>query len=308
MCKLILSLINMAFTDSSADVDRDILSVFPNEVLTEILAHMVASEIPLYLQDFIDMGKWHQTLTTQAARSYPGARDWFLTQLTSSQREHYLDWLVVNGTSRRFRACGKLAFFSEKILIIPPSLLKALQDGSCKNVSAPDKAAIFSHARHIIASLPGKSIGSHFMKLPNYNAFTRMRVLSIQLLRYAPIAIPLCPATILPLLTLETALTPMASQPFPRHDINLLEGTPKRHSAPQELLSLLEGIDLQVGRFEVDLILPDTDNARRYVIDELADQVYPYLRFVCQQKAKKREWWTVRGLSLRCRTGATCEK
>ncbi|CAD6585444.1 MAG: hypothetical protein ASARMPRED_002164 [Alectoria sarmentosa] len=280
----------MAFTGSSADVDRDILSVFPNEILTEILAHMVASETPLYLQDFIDTGKWHQNLNTQVARSYPGAHDWFLTHLTSSQKEHYLDWLVVNGTSRRFRACGKLAFFSEKILIIPPSLLKALQGGSCRNVSAPDKAAIFSHARQIIASLPGRSIGSHFMKLPDYNAFTRMRVLSIQTHGTALIAIPLRPATVLPLLALETASTPTVFRRFRWRNmaLTMLKGTPKRHSAPQELLSLLEGIDLQVGRLEIDLILPDTDNAKRYVTDELVNQVYPYLRFVCQQKAKKR--------------------
>ncbi|CAF9916670.1 MAG: hypothetical protein ALECFALPRED_010815 [Alectoria fallacina] len=283
----------MAFTASSAtsaDVGRDILSVFPDEVLTEILAHMVASEIPLYLQDFTELGEWHREPNTQAAWSYPGSRNWFLTMLTSSQKEHYLDWLVVNGTSRRFRACGKWAFWSQKILIIPPSLLKALEDGSCKNVSAPDKAAIFSRARHIIASLPGQSIGSHFMKLPDYNAFTRTRVLSIQPHGTALIAIPLSPATVLPLLALETASTPMASQPFRWRDMppTVLQGTPKRHSAPQELQSLLEGIDLQVGRLEIDLILPDTDNAKRCVIDELAYEVYPYLRFVCQLKAKER--------------------
>lgn len=97
-------------------------------------------------------------------------------------------------------------------------------------------------------------MASDFVRLPIYNAFTSIRFLSIQL-----------HALDLHLLALKTASTPMASQPVPMGDPEneLSKGTPKRHSAPQESLSLLEGAGLQVGRMEVDLIHRDTEYSRR---------------------------------------------
>ena len=85
-----------------------------------------------------------------------------------------------------------------------------------------------------------------------YNAFTRIRVLSIQ-----PFAFGDGDRILQPL---ETASTQMVARLLRSSDFGdmLLRGTPKRHSAPPELLSLLRGVDLEVGRMEVDLIHRDT--------------------------------------------------
>lgn len=284
--KSALSPVNIASHASGTNVGHDALlptlSVLPNELLIEILAHTLASKVPFHLQEFIELGKINQTRPFKEKSRRYGPRDWFFCSLPSSQREHYLDWLAVNGISRRFRLCGKLTFFSEKVFIIAPPLSKALQDGRCKNISAADKAAIFSRVRHVIAPLPAIGMASYFTRLSNYNAFTCIRILSIQ---------PhVSDRTDLPLLVLDIASTPMASQPLQMGDgirdrpINIL----KRHPAPQKLLTLLEGVGLQVGRMEVNLIYPNTENSRQRIIDEFTNEVYPCLRFIGQQNLKRR--------------------
>lgn len=277
----------MASTASSTDVGRDALlttlSDLPNEVLTKILARTVASKVPFHLDGFIQLGKVYQKLPSQMTKGLSLAV--FLRALPSSQKEHYLDWLLVNGTgtSRRVRACGKLAFFSEKIFMISPRLLKTLQDGSCRNVSAPDKAAVLSHVQHVVAPLPTADLACRFSRLSPYNAFTRIRVLSIEPQFLDGCNRVYCQA-------LETASAPIPLQPLleDEPDSTFPKGIPKRHSAPQELLSLLEDVGLQVGRMEVDLILCDTEDSRQWAIVELSSRIYPYLQIIGMLMPKTR--------------------
>ena len=279
----------MAYNGSNTDVSHDALpstfSLLTSELVIEVLAHTMVSKVPFDLQKFIELGaRWHQEQATRATSPYSSdeSRSWFLDRLHVSQREHYLDWLAINGTSRWFRACGRLAFFSQKIFIVAPPLLMALQNGNCRNISVPDNAAIISHAPHVIVPLPSRNRATHFTRISTYNAFTRIRVLSIQ-----PFAFGDGDRILQPL---ESASTQMVARLLRRSDFGdmLLRGTPKRHSAPPELLSLLRGVDLDVGRMEVDLIHRDTGIWRRYVIHALASQFYPYLRVIGRDRARQR--------------------
>lgn len=277
----------MAYNASNTDVSHDALpstfSLLPTELVIEVLAHTMVSKVPFDLQKFIELGaRWHQEQATRAAWCSDESRSWFLDGLHVSQREHYLDWLAINGTSRWFRACGRLAFFSQKIFIVAPPLLMALQNGSCQNISVPDNAAIISRARHVIVPLLSRNRATHFMRISMYNAFTRIRVLSIQ-----PFAFGDGDRILQPL---ESASTQMVARLLRSSDFEdmLLRGTPKRHSAPPELLSLLRGVDLELERMEVDLIHRDTGIWRRYVIHALAREVYPYLRLIGRHRARQR--------------------
>lgn len=288
MWKAILPWINTASTALRRGASLPAISKLPPELLTRILVLTLASNVPFRLEEFIELGKSCQSVGFYGLDS-ASSNSCFLWQLHPSQREHYLDWLAINGTSRNFRECGKLVFFSEKTFIITPNLLKDLQDGNCKNMSASDKAAVFSHARHVIAPMGAASMATRFAKLPTYNAFTRIRVLTIQPFIHLTRTEQLKPHSEYGDLhppDLETASTPMASQPLEPGDPGyaLDRGTPKRHPAPQELLDLLEGLDLQVGRMEVDLLHRDTEKWRRYVIDEITSQVYPYLRYKMRRR------------------------
>lgn len=274
ICKALLHLINILHAPT--------VPKLPNELLVEIPAYTVASDVPLRLEEFIELGKSHRErgVTRESpALSY----HLFHEKLHPSQQEHYLHWLAINGTSRNFRECGKEAFFSGKIFIISPTLLKDLQDGSCKNMSASDKAAIFSDALHVIVPLRHASVQTQFSKMPMYNAFRKEKkqklILSIQPL--APYNLVGDPDLYPP--ALETASTPTASQPMADgYELfrALQMGIPKRHPAPEDLLDLLAGMHLQVGRMKVDLLHRDTEMWRLYVIDKLDNQVYYYLRFL----------------------------
>ena len=286
MWKAVRSLIKPAFPASSNDAGRGKSPVtlldLPVELLIEILTLTLASDVPFDLQKFIELGKKDRDPRFPSDGSY----SWFLRGLHPSQREHYLDWLAINGTSRSFRACGKELFFSKKVFIVTPSLLKALLDGSCKNISTADKVDLFSKAQHVIVSTPSIIIANCFVnKISAYNAFTKRGcVLSIQ-----PYARDRTWDDHLPFLALDTASTPMRSQPVQSGEQPLLkEGTLKRHPAPQRLLSLLEGIDIDVERLVVDLIHRDTELSRRGIIDDLANFVYPNLDFIGRMKARTR--------------------
>lgn len=291
--KVVLFLINLVSPASSNDNGRSEtppnLSDLPNELLIQILALTLASEVPLDLRKFIELGQNHQKYRDRLATTpFPSvvAYNWFREVLPTSQEEHYLDWLAINGTSRRFRECGKELFFSKKVFIVTLPLLKALLDGSCKNLSGPDKAELFARAKHVIVSTPATNIASCFINLSLYNAFTKKGcVLSVQ-----PYARDRTKDNHLPFLALDTASTPMAPQPAPNSvsQGRLLAGTLKRHSAPQRLLSLLEGAELEVGRMVVDLIHRDTEISRRWIIDDLAQNVYHNLVHIGWQKAKRR--------------------
>ena len=184
----------------------------------------------------------------------------------------------MNGTCRSFRACGKSAFFSEKTLVVSPSMLKELRDGTCKNISASDRAAVFSHARRVIVPLLGLPFTSHFTKLPDYSAFTRLCFLGIQPQVYDNSHV-ICSA-------IETA-TPSSVLGLASNGITIRqvpEGSLRRHAAPRELLDLLDGFGLHAERVELILIHDSGGKLALPFLEYLSRLVYPSLRFLSRQE------------------------
>ena len=249
------------------------------ELRAHIIAYAMASEVPLQLQDFIAAGQQQRPAVHSASRSlkedYTSTETYsnFLAMLHPSQKEHYTDWLAVNGTSREFRQDGKLAFFSEKIFVIGPALLQTLKNGSCRNLTVPDRMALLERARHVVIGLSSLGMARHFWQVSEYNAFARLRVLSIQPF----VSFPDEPDNALPALEWSSS-TAEAAEPV--RQLSSIEkiGTLKRHPAPGELVNLLRSVGLR-SDVEVDLVHRDTREWRRYVVDELVKGVYPYLRF-----------------------------
>lgn len=62
---------------------------FPDEMITKILAHTVRSQVPFHLQEFLESGK--------GIKSWPikGLDVLLRLGLSSSQCEHYRDWLAI---------------------------------------------------------------------------------------------------------------------------------------------------------------------------------------------------------------------
>lgn len=244
------------------------LEELPAEVLAKVLAFTMASPVPVLLQGFIEEGK--KRGESSSTWSYP------LWKLLPSQREHYLDWVAINSTSRSLRNCGKLLFFSKKIFLIAPPLLETLMDGSCRNMSAQDKATLLSRAQYVIVPINTRGIATYFPKLPRYRTFKHLRCFSIQI--FKPSEQPYQDSDICSLDWETVSTTPMASEPVDSGDKVVEKGPYRRHLPPQDLLDLLRGVGLQVDQIKVDLIYRDTEKSKRWVIDELAEQVYPYLR------------------------------
>ena len=146
------------------------LLTMPNEILSKILVHTTQSKVPIYLRHFLDLGHKFQFCKADKAehdsKSQSGqqlqllpsnalthSKEWFLAELDPSQKEHFLDWLVVNSTCHRFRALEKTTFFSEKTFVIAPSLVPTLQDrnGITKHFNIAGIVLAFASIRHIIA-------------------------------------------------------------------------------------------------------------------------------------------------------------
>ncbi|KAL9126575.1 MAG: hypothetical protein Q9217_004389 [Psora testacea] len=248
------------------------LLTLPDEILSKVLALVSASKVPVHLQHFLDVGqKLGESCSTVVSASI---EDRFLDELHMSQKEHYLDWIMANGVCRRLRACGLEAFFSTKSFMIALPLLKSIEDESVTNLSSDSRAAVLSSIRHVIVPLPTYSVASHVTRLPVYNAFQRIRILSLQ-----------------PAIRDDSDLFQFLEivATYPRRPPGPYLRIVKQHPAPQDLVNLLQGIGLDVARFKVNLLVDDSDERRRLIIDDLGKQVYSYLRFLGEQKAKRRK-------------------
>lgn len=224
-----------------------------------ILSHMMRSDMPVHLEHFLQLGRRLQNIRNRDGTkvSEPcaltcSAEDWFLDNLDPRQVEHFRDWLLINSTCRSFRAWGKKAFFSEKIFLIRPPLMKTLS-GETGKIIATARACI----RHVIApSPPFQFTAGELIFLPRYHALQCLRSLSIQ---------------------------PSYSQ----LDI-LSQSSPilQRNPLPEEFSSLLRNIGLRVDQLHVDLLCAKDEGMHRYQMELLADEVYLYLRVLSARKAR----------------------
>ena len=168
------------------DTPSSAMSVLPNEVLLMILLHTMRSDKPVHLEDFWRLGRLLQnirngddtrkSIAASCKLKDPGSESSasacsesvFLNQLDPGQIEHCRDWLLINSTCRKFRAWGKIAFFSEKIFLVRPTCVKRL----CRNIPAARPLI-----RHVIALLP--PVYNPFYALSQYQPLERLRSLLI---------------------------------------------------------------------------------------------------------------------------------
>ncbi|KAL8883208.1 MAG: hypothetical protein Q9192_007356 [Flavoplaca navasiana] len=174
------------------------------------------------------------------------------------------DWIVATSISRRLRSLGRRAYFAQKALIISPKLLDQLHT-ICNQSSVVGQAEddnlnlLFKYARHIIAPLPGCSAASAFLTLPRYQAgFANLSMLTLWPGLRSPEVYP-CPE--------DRALI--------------------REPANDEIEGLLKGIGLDLGKLRVEIVYSRKEGIRREDIRQMRTSVFPYLRFVGQQRARK---------------------
>lgn len=139
----------------------------------------MTSSVPFHLSQFDTLGALASTTDSLDGFLIVGPKRRRAEERHSSQKEHRLDWLAVNGTSRQFRTCGKEAFFSSKIFIVTPRCLQHLQDCSSGFLSAPVKALLLKKARHVIAPLSDAGLVVQLNRLTAYHAFTALHRISI---------------------------------------------------------------------------------------------------------------------------------
>lgn len=245
------------------------------ETLSMILSHVMRSNVPIYLGHFLQLGRQLRNIRGEkvidrlhlARRGGTSSKagcsnQWFFVNLHLGQLEHFEDWLLINSTCRAFRAYGKELFFSEKVFVIRPPLMKTLC-GATPRISPENLSIARACIRHIIAPSPGDA-ASQLITLPRYHTLQNLRSLSIQLC---------CdPSEILSKSKLPTV---------------------KQKPLPEEFSTLLRNIGLRVDQLQVDQLQVDL----LYVVDEgehqsqmecLATHVYPYLRTLSAWRANAR--------------------
>ncbi len=242
----------------------------PPELLVRILSLTMESAVPFYLEHVMKFN------ISRNQKDYKRERDsadhQFPKDLDISQQQHLLDWVAVNSTCRGFREYGCPAFFSTKDLILGLPLLKHILSDTCP-LSNRIKDAMFDNTRNIIVPERGPSVANQFLQLPAFNAFRRLRTISVRL---------------------DTRSDRSLWQDIKRGPTKTgLRGLDTiRHRAPDQLVAMLHDIGLENTETRIDLLIPDTHlgpTVVREVIGQFQSQVYPYLRFVACQKAKNRK-------------------
>ncbi|KAL8833709.1 MAG: hypothetical protein Q9176_007865 [Flavoplaca citrina] len=174
------------------------------------------------------------------------------------------DWIIATSISRRLRSLGRRAYFNQKPFIISPKLLDQLNQ-ICIQSSVIEEAEddnlnlLFKYARHIIAPLPGCSAASAFLTLSRYQAgFANLSMLTLWPGLRSP----------------EEYLCPE-------------ERTLVREPVTEEIRGLLEGIGLNFHRLRVEILYSRKEGIRREDVRQMRTSVFPYLRFIGQQRARK---------------------
>ncbi|MCJ1263455.1 hypothetical protein MMC22_003325 [Lobaria immixta] len=226
--------------------------------------------MPIYLDYFLRFGrllrnsrggrvidKLRQARRGGASSTARGSKPLVFVILNPRQQEHFEDWLLINSTCRAFRAWGKELFFSEKVFVIRPSLMKTLC-GATPRIIPENLSIARACIRHVIAPSRGDA-ASQFIILPRYHTLQNLRSLSIQLCRR--------PSEILSISNLSTV---------------------KRKPLPEEFSTLLGNIGLRVDQLQVDLLYVADEGELQTQIECLPTFVYPYLRTLSAWRAKAR--------------------
>lgn len=242
--------------DGSAPPVR--LDTLPGELLSKILTFAMASDVPVYFWLFMNFTRDVRSHTNKGGHMFPsqptGA---FLhdVSLPENQKEHYLDWRIVTSISHDLRSYGEPAFFHSKTFIIPPTMLRVLQDSKARS-SNFDMA--IERIQHIAVPVSNFVNGSDFITLPKYHFFTRLSTLTIRA--------PDSTGRILDAYAWD--------RQWPRE-------------TPMELLELLRRLGLRVDRIEVKLVVIEKEEDEvPLCIDNLERGVYPLLRTLVRRRAK----------------------
>ncbi|KAL8667988.1 MAG: hypothetical protein Q9168_007143 [Polycauliona sp. 1 TL-2023] len=113
----------------------------------------MANEEPVILHLFLDLDKEFQRQEEIRKRRPPKRRKPPLSRLDvlpPCHREHYRDWIMVNGTCQRLRRVGKPAFFREKLFAIAKWVLEHLAVDKVKNMTASDLVLAKTCVRHLV--------------------------------------------------------------------------------------------------------------------------------------------------------------
>ncbi|KAI4205426.1 MAG: hypothetical protein LQ350_000469 [Teloschistes chrysophthalmus] len=192
----------MAGSDNADPPQRLSILLLPGEILTKIMSFAVASNEPFHLEMFIKMARdpqryqaekerpltqkrydWVDTKEEYDRRNPTSApalsRAWWFDLLPATQHEHYLDRLMVNGTSRALRECGKPAFFREKLLILSSHFLVALREGKVNRMRPFDRTLIISCVQDIVVPIPGQSSLTTWIMLHKYHFLENLKTLTV---------------------------------------------------------------------------------------------------------------------------------
>ena len=130
------------------------ISKIPREILCRILDYTMASEVPLDLDVFLSLG-WRCGIGQFPMSS--SWKSWYPEGQYYSQKEHFLDWVSVNGTCRAFRAYGTPAFFAHKIVTITYPLFTSLYQwflrGSGRSCPNSDNHSNPKHDNGLVSKL-----------------------------------------------------------------------------------------------------------------------------------------------------------
>lgn len=233
------------------------------------------SDEPVNLEHFLQLGRRFQTIRNGIDTEKPNkdsselinsfsepsasacSERWFFEHLEPQQIDHFRDWLLINSTCRDFRTWGKPAFFSGKIFVIRPPILKNLLGKGSKSISAENKATALRHIRHVIAPLPYHFATSQIVTLPRYNALENLRSLTIRMI---------CADREIILKVDSPAL--------------------KRCPLPENLSSLLRDLGLPVDHLQTDLQYYIDERKHHDLMTCLAGKSYHFLRVMLARMAR----------------------
>lgn len=259
-------------TDYRQSMPSVSISTLPDEILSNILRHVMSGSVPVQLSILLES----RTTASQRRDQVPSncrlpICDW----LTTVQCRHFCvyelfgagfplhqagniqDWVLANGVSHRFRTWAKEAFFSEKVFTIEPSLLRRLKEGEIKSFSTEDTQLLFKHASHILAHFP--TIDG-FRTLPRYHHFKNLRSL---------VLLP-------PSLSEEFFYEKEAHRELVQEPI------------PDELGILLRDIGLEIGGVRVEIIRSEDSDRWGRQLARIKRHVYPNLGQLRAEMANAR--------------------
>ena len=239
--------------------------------------------MPFHPEHFLETGRALRKKGLPARqRSYESH---FYEALPLSQREHYRDWISMNGVSHDFRTHGLAAFFSYKIVILDHLLvslqihkvyLDSLVHYSYEDPRRPSHNLLFAHARHILTALVFEDFMDGF---PAYHTFPRLHSVSI-----LPCS---CGVDARALLNLGTAVEHLRPGKLCEGGISSRsedEGMLRWHSAPRKMIALLEDVGFPIKEVNVELIYDGREVSKGCVNRGLADWFYPLLRCLAERR------------------------